>query len=286
MGHWDTWEDDAIVADRASGIFADPAKVHRIDYQGKFVRSRGPFTVPRSEQGRPVIIQAGQSGRGRDFAARWSELIFVIYPNLEVGKKNYREMRAHLDRVGRPGVSIAPAIYTIVAETRTEAEDKKAVIENLAKPIDALTLLSEVLNFDFATKQPDEPFSDDELASISGLRAICDRVIALSGNPNPTVNDFVKFSSRGTIREFPVFVGSAKDVADQLEDWFNEACDGFVVSATHMPGSYDDFVRLVVPELQRREVFQRDYAGATLRDNLGWGKAARGDWRNSPAASS
>lgn len=279
MGHWDTWEPDAIMADKASGVFADPTKVHRLDYRGKYVQSRGPFTVPPSDQGRPVIIQAGQSGRGRDFAARWSELIFVIYPNLEVGRKNYREMRALLDRVGRPEVSIAPAIYPIVAETRSEAEDKKAAIEKLAKPIDALTLLSEVLNFDFASKQPDEPFTDDDLASISGLRAICDRVIALSGKPNPTVNDFVKFSSRGTIHEFPVFVGSAKDVADQLEQWFNEACDGFVVSATHMPGSYDDFVRLVVPELQRRGSFRREYEGATLRDNLGWGRAARGDWR-------
>ena len=279
MGHWDTWEPNAIVADKASGVFADPCKVHRLDYRGRYVQSRGPFTVPPSDQGRPVIIQAGQSGRGRDFAARWSELIFVIYPNLEVGKKNYREMRALLDRVGRPDVSIAPAIYPIVAETRAEAEDKKAAIEQLAKPIDALTLLSEVLNFDCASKQPDEPFSDDDLASISGLRAICDRVIALSGRKNPTVNDFVTFSSRGTIHEFPVFVGSAKDVADQLEQWFTEACDGFVVSATHMPGSYDDFVRLVVPELQRRGTFRRDYEGATLRENLGWGKAQRGDWR-------
>lgn len=284
MGHWDTWEDDAIVADRAGGVFADPAKVHRLDYRGKFIRSRGPFTVPRSAQGRPVIIQAGQSGRGREFAARWSELIFVIYPNLDAARRQYREMKEHLARVGRPEVSIAPAIYTIVGETRAEAEDKMAVIENLAKPIDALTLLSEVLNFDFATKQPDEPFSADELASISGLRAICDRVISLSGKPNPTVNDFVRYSSRGTIREFPVFVGSAKDVADQLEQWFAEACDGFVMSATHMPGSYDDVVRYIIPELQRRELFRRDYEGETLRDNLGWGRAARGDWRDPRAA--
>ena len=109
----------------------------------------------------------------------------MIYPNLDVGRKNYREMRALLERVGRPEVAIAPAIYPIVAETRSEAEDKKAAIEKLTKPIDALTLLSEVLNFDFASKQPDEPFTDEDLASISGLRAICDRVIGLSASRTP-----------------------------------------------------------------------------------------------------
>src|ERR671931_586224 len=83
LGHWDTWEDDAIVYDRERGIFADPAKVHRLDHRGKWFRSRGPFTVPRTPQGRPVIIQAGQSGRGRRFAARWGEVLFVTYPNRE-----------------------------------------------------------------------------------------------------------------------------------------------------------------------------------------------------------
>lgn len=282
LGHWDTWEPDAIVADRASGLFADPAKVHRLDYQGKFVRSRGPFTVPPSDQGRPVIIQAGQSGRGREFASRWSELIFAIYPNLAAGTKQYRDMKDHLAGVGRPDTVIAPAVYTIVAPTRSEAEDKMAEIDKLAKPIDALALLSEVLNFDFATKQPDEAFTTDELNAVSGLRAVCDRVVAASGKTNPTINDFIRYSNRGTIREFPIFMGSPTEVADQMEEWFAKACDGFVVSATHMPGSYEDFVNLAVPELQRRGLFRKDYEGATLRDNLGFGKAQRGDWKARP----
>lgn len=279
LGHWDTWEPDAIVADKATGIFADPAKVHQLDYAGRFVRSRGPFTVPPSAQGRPVIIQAGQSGRGREFAARWSELIFAIYPNLSVAKKSYAEMKAFLADAGRPDVLIAPAIYTIVAETKGEAEDKMADIEKLAQPVDTLALLSEVLNFDFARKKPDEPFTNDELDGISGLRAVRDRVTQLSGKANPTVDDFVRYSGRGTIREFPVFVGAAKDVADQLEEWHAQACDGFVVSATHTPGAYDDFVDLVVPELQRRGLFRAEYEGETLRENLGLGIARRGDWR-------
>lgn len=88
LGHWDTWEDDAVVFDRESGLFADPSKVHRLDHQDQFFNSRGPFTVPRSPQGHPVIIQAGQSGRGKEFASRWGELIFVIYPNLDIAKSN------------------------------------------------------------------------------------------------------------------------------------------------------------------------------------------------------
>jgi FMN-dependent oxidoreductase (nitrilotriacetate monooxygenase family) len=280
MGHWDTWADDAIVLNRASGVFADPAKVKRLDHSGRFFKSRGPFTVPRSAQGHPVIIQAGQSGRGKTFAARWGELIFVIYPNLAVAKRNYADVKALIPATRREQVAIAPAVYPIVAETKAMAEDKVAVIESLAEPMDALVLLSEVLNFDFSRKAPDEPFTADELAGISGLVALRDRVVQLSSKPNPTPNDFVKYSGRGTIRELPVFAGAPKDVADHLEQWFVEgAADGFVVAATHLPGTYEDFVRLVVPELQRRGLFQKDYGGATLRENLGLPRPQPGDWR-------
>ena len=114
----------------------------------------------------------------------------------------------------------------------------------------------------------------------SGLRGIVDRVVERSGKPNPTLGDFVTYSRRGTINEFPVFCGTPARVADQMQEWFEaEACDGFVVAATHVPGGYEDFVRLVVPELQRRGVFRREFAGATLRDNLGLPRAGIGDWR-------
>lgn len=280
MGHWDSWQDDAIQQNRDTGIFADPGKVARLDHQGKYFQSRGPFTVPRSSQGHPVLIQAGQSGRGKLFASRWSELIFVIYANLAVARKSYADMKNALALSGREGVTIAPAIYTIVGESRAEAEDKRALIESLARPEDGLVLLSEVLNYDFASKPASEPFTDDELEGISGLRAVRDRVMQLCGKTHPTVEDFVKYSGRGTIGEFPVMAGTAADVADQMHEWFEGgACDGFVISATHSPGSYEDFVRLVVPELQRRGIFQKDYAGATLRDNLGLGQPRPGSWR-------
>ncbi len=281
LGHWDTWEDGAIVVDKATGVFADPSKVHRLDHKGKWFKSRGPFTVPRSPQGRPVVIQAGQSGRGQLFSARWGDLVFCVYPNIDIGRKTYKSFKELIAKCGRDpaSVAVAPAIYCVTGETKAMAEDKMAVIDKLAQPVDALALLSEVLNFDFYSKPMDSSFSTEEMAGISGLRGIVDRVVALSGKPNPTIRDFVDFSNRGTVREFPRFVGTTKDVADGLEEWFNTCCDGFVVAATHLPGGYEDFVRMVVPELQRRGLHQKDYKGATLRENLGLPKAEIGDWK-------
>jgi FMN-dependent oxidoreductase (nitrilotriacetate monooxygenase family) len=270
-GHWRSWDDDALVADRESGLFADPDKVRRLDHRGEWFKSRGPFTVPRSPQGEPVLIPAGQSGRGRSFAAKWGDLVFVIYPNLQVGRKAYAEFKDALEAAGRSreGVRVAPAIYVVTAESQAEAEDRRAAIDALAKPIDGLVLLSEVLNFDFAKKPYDEPFTTEEMDGISGIQAFRDRVVALSGRSNPSPRDFVEYTRRGTLDEFPVFTGSPARIADQMEEWFGTACDGFVVAASHAPGAYEDFVRLVVPELQRRGLFRKDYQGSTLRENLG-----------------
>jgi alkanesulfonate monooxygenase SsuD/methylene tetrahydromethanopterin reductase-like flavin-dependent oxidoreductase (luciferase family) len=181
-------------------------------------------------------------------------------------------------------INIAPAVYAIVAESASMAEDKRAYIDSLAKPVDGLNLLCEVLNTDFSKKPLDEPFSDEELAAITGWRGFCDRVIMLSGKKNPSVRDFVHFSGRGTIKEFPTFVGTPTKIADEMEEWFGSACDGFVIAATHIPGSYEDFVRLVVPELQRRGLFQKAYKGNTLRENLGLKKPEIGGWRRSDRA--
>jgi FMN-dependent oxidoreductase (nitrilotriacetate monooxygenase family) len=272
MGHWHAWAPDAISADRDTGEFADPEKVTRLDHRGEWFNSRGPFTVPPSVQGHPLVIQAGQSGRGRQFAIEWGELIFAISPTLEFGKRAYAEMREEAGRQGRDPESyrVAPAVYVTVGETQSLAQEKADYAASLSKPIDTLALLSEALNFDFGAKPIDEPFTDEELAGISGLQAIRDRVMRMSGNPNPTVKDFVEFSGRGTVREVPHFVGTAEVVADEMQTWFEErACDGFVLAATHVPGTYEDFVRMVVPVLQRRGLHQKDYRSSSLRQNLG-----------------
>jgi len=282
LSHWDSWGDDAIIQDRESGVFADASKVRRLDHKGKWFKSRGPFTVPRTPQGRPVLIQAGQSGRGKSFAARWGDLVFVIYPNMEVAKRGYRDFKDQVAASGRDPatVRICPAVYCIVGETEAAAQEKRALIDNLAKPVDGLSLLSEALNYDFASKGLDDAFTDDELAGIKGLQALRDRVVASSGKRNPTLRDFVEITGRGTIREFPVFCGTPKRVADEMQAWVEGgACDGFVLAATHMPGTYEEFVRLVVPELQRRGVFRKEFTGTTLRENLGLPRATPFDWQ-------
>jgi FMN-dependent oxidoreductase (nitrilotriacetate monooxygenase family) len=282
LSHWDSWGDDAIIQDRESGVFADASKVRRLDHKGKWFKSRGPFTVPRTPQGRPVLIQAGQSGRGKNFAARWGDLVFVIYPNMEVAKRGYNGFKEQVAASGRDPatVRICPAVYCIVGETEAAAEEKRALIDGLAKPVDGLSLLSEALNYDFASKGLDDAFTDDELAGIKGLQALRDRVVASSGKRNPTLRDFVEITGRGTIREFPVFCGTPKRVADEMQAWLEGgACDGFVLAATHMPGTYEEFVRLVVPELQRRGVFRKEFTGTTLRENLGLPRAEPFDWQ-------
>ena len=282
LSHWDSWGDDAIIQDRESGIFADATKVRRLDHKGKWFKSCGPFTVPRTPQGRPVLIQAGQSGRGKSFAARWGDLVFVIYPNMEVAKRGYRDFKEQVAASGRDPatVRICPAVYCIVGETEAAAKEKRALIDGLAKPVDGLSLLSEALNYDFASKGLDDAFTDDELAGIKGLQALRDRVVASSGKRNPTLRDFVEITGRGTIREFPVFCGTPKRVADEMQAWVEaSAYDGFVLAATHMPGTYEEFVRLVVPELQRRGVFRKEFTGTTLRENLGLPRAAPFDWQ-------
>jgi alkanesulfonate monooxygenase SsuD/methylene tetrahydromethanopterin reductase-like flavin-dependent oxidoreductase (luciferase family) len=175
-------------------------------------------------------------------------------------------------------VRVAPACYVCVGESEAVAQEKRAVIEATARDVDALVLISEVLNYDFANRPIDEPFSDEELAAFS-FHGFRNRVIQHSGKKNPTVRDFINVSGRGTVREHAMFCGNPKQVADQMEEWFTApACDGFVLAATSMPGAYDDVVRLLVPELQRRGLFQKEYAGPTLRENLGLEIPRAADW--------
>ncbi len=282
MGHWDSWEDGAIVADRETGLFAHPEKVHRLDFMGQYFQSRGPFTVPRSDQGHPVIIQAGQSGRGQAFAARWAECIFVAYHDLERARIDYASVKAQVAEAGRDPESVAlcAGVYPIVAETRAEAEDHAALIDSLPKEIDSLSLLSEVLNYDFSKQPIDQPFTREEIDSWTGVQGMRDRIRRILGDRLPTPRDFINITRRGTFYDHPRFVGSPKDVADGMEEWFaTRACDGFVIAASHVPGAYEDFSRLVVPELQHRGLFHADYKGTTLRENLGLERPAVGAWR-------
>ncbi len=283
LGHWDTWQDGALIMDKRSGRFADPTKVKRLDHKGPAFKSRGPFTVPRSQQGHPVIIQAGASGRGQRFAGRWGEVIFTPARNLAAAKEGYTAVRNEAARAGRdPDQMFLCNLTTpVCAATRAEAEDKMALINKLPLQIDALSLLAEALNYDFASRDLDEPLTTEELKSMQGILGIRDGVLKASGKSNPSARDFVTFSGRGQVQD--AMVGGPKEIADKLEEMFVErGCDGFVIAATYVPGSYADFVEHIVPELQRRGLFQKDYRGRTLRENLGLKRPAAGAWKVQP----
>ncbi len=269
-GLWDSWEDDALVLDRVGGVFADPDKVHELDYQGKWYSVRGPLTVPRSPQGRPVLLQAGSSGRGRDFAARWAELIFTGDPDIDIARSHYKEQKERLGAGGRDpeAIKMLPMAYTVVGESRAHAEEREQVFLNdLVDPLASLTLLSELMNYDFSTMSLDDEITDELVESVSGIRGLVQNLRAHIGE-TVTLADLA--GHRATLLQGPRFVGTGADVADQMEEWVEtEACDGFVIAATHTPGAYEDVVRMVVPELQRREVFRTRYPGRTLRDTLG-----------------
>jgi FMN-dependent oxidoreductase (nitrilotriacetate monooxygenase family) len=280
LGHWDTWDDGAIIVDKSTGRYADPSRVRRLDHRGKFYKSRGPFTVPRSAQGHPVIVQAGASGRGQRFAGRWGEVIFAAARNVEAAREGYQAVKGEAARLGRnpDHVYVCNILMPVCGASRAEAEDKMALISKLPLEIDALSLLAEALNFDFAAKGIDEPFTTVELEGMTGMLGIRDGVLRRTGKSNPSARDFIAFSGRGQVES--AVVGSPTEVADVMEDLFtSRGCDGFVVAATHVPGAYADFVRHVVPELQRRGLYHEDYAGTTLRENLRLPRPAIGSWR-------
>ena len=283
LGHWDSWDDDAVVVDKKNNLYAHPSKVRRIDYKGKFLQSRGPFTVPRSAQGHPVVMQAGMSGRGQRFAGRWGELLFTVSNDLKSAKATYETYRKLASAHGRDPdtMKVCTLFYPVCAATKAEAEDKAAAYEKLPNDMDQLLLLSEALNFDFAKKGMDEPFTTEEIQNISGMQSMRDNVMK-AGIANPTVRDFMRITGRGLLRHH--WIGGPKEVADRIEEWWSApACDGFVVGPTHQPGGFEDFVKFVVPELQRRGIYRKEYAGTTLRDHLGLAHPTIGDWRKRSA---
>ncbi|HTF54724.1 MAG TPA: LLM class flavin-dependent oxidoreductase [Pseudonocardia sp.] len=274
---WDSWEDGAIIADRAAGMFADPAKVHELHHRGEFFEVRGPLTVPRPPQGRPPIIQAGSSGRGRDFAAKWADLIFTAAPNLAMAKEHYRDQKERIATLGRDPskVRMLPMAYVVVGETEAHAKEKEDIFLNqLVDPMASLTLLSELTNYDFSGHALDDEVTDELIDSVSGIRGLVQGVRKSLGDQPLTLRRLA--SHRATLLQGPRFVGTGDQVAEQMHAWFDEeACDGFVVAATHLPGTFEEFVRMVVPGLRRRGVFRTAYSGTTLREHLGLARPER-----------
>jgi FMN-dependent oxidoreductase (nitrilotriacetate monooxygenase family) len=263
---WDSWHDDALVLDIDKPEFADPNLVKRIDHKGKWFDVQGPLNVSRSPQGRPVFIQAGASDRGRDFAARWAEIIFVTHASIDSAKEFYRDMKARAVKAGRDPnqLKILPGMVPIVGETSAIADDKRKLIDDLADPQAGLSTLSYHLDIDLAQFPQDQVLPS---LDVPGVQGHYKEVSELTQRLGLTLAQTGKRYGVGPLREF---CGTGANLADKMEEWFGaQACDGFMVQMPYIPGGLEDFVRLVVPELQRRGLFRRDYRGRTLRDHLG-----------------
>jgi FMN-dependent oxidoreductase (nitrilotriacetate monooxygenase family) len=280
FGLWDTWEDDAVVMDRENGVVIDPSKVHTLDHEGQHFRVRGPLNLPRTPQGYPVIAQAGSSDRGRDFAAAWSELIFSPQPILKSAKEFYDDIKSRAVNLGRNpnDIKVLPGAFVVVGESEGIAREKDALLKSKIDLAAARTALSSMLELDLSQVSPDASASE-LIASlqVQGMQGHVDALAQIAAADNLTLEQLgARFAHSLT---FARFAGSPVQVADQIEEWFQaEACDGFMIRPSYLPGSMEEFVRLVVPELQRRGLFRKEYAGTTLRDHLGLSRPPHGSW--------
>ena len=261
---WNSWDADAFVGDKASGVLADPAKVHYANYRGRWISTRGPLSIPRSPQGRPVIMQAGSSDRGRQFAARWAEMVFTIQSSRAAMGEFYDDIKARMQALGRAPqqCAILPAVTVVLGETQSIAEERAAYLDSLVDPELSLATSSSNLGADLTRLAPGAVLGT--LQGNQGMRGSEDLV------RQRMATDGIGLAEAATKREpGRELVGTAEFVADHLQEMFEDGvCDGFVLSPTMFPGMFEQFCRAVVPELQRRELFRRDYTGRTLRENL------------------
>ncbi|MGD9765621.1 MAG: LLM class flavin-dependent oxidoreductase [Candidatus Binatia bacterium] len=267
-GLWDSWADDAFIRDVEAGVYFDPDKLHVLDHQGPYLSVRGPLNVARPIQGWPVIVQAGASDAGRQLAAETAEVVFSGHNNLADAQRFYADVKGRAVAHGRARehLKILPGAFVVIGDTAAEARANKARLDGLVHPDSGVATLSVVLGHDVSRLDLDGPLPQipESNASKSGRQKLVD----MARRDNMTVRQLAQYvgGSFGTLE----MIGTPTMVADQMEEWlFSEGCDGFNVMFPYLPAGLDDFVDRVVPELQRRGLFRREYEGETLRDNLG-----------------
>jgi FMN-dependent oxidoreductase (nitrilotriacetate monooxygenase family) len=267
-GLWDSWADDAFIRDVEHGIFFDPAKMHVLDHKGEYLSVRGPLNIARPVQGWPVIVQAGASEAGRQLAAETAEAVFTAQSDLAAGREFYADVKGRMQKLGRARqhVKILPACFVVVGDTVEEAQAKRAKLDSLVDYTNAIASLSIALGHDASKFDSDQPLPDnlpESNASKSGRQ----RAIDLARRENLTVR---QLAQRLGGYSGLAMVGTSKAIADEMEEWlFTEGSDGFTVMFPYLPGGLEDFVAHVIPELQCRGLFRRDYEGTTLREHLG-----------------
>jgi FMN-dependent oxidoreductase (nitrilotriacetate monooxygenase family) len=268
LGLWDSWEDDAVLADKQSGLYFDPEKLHFLNHKGENFSVRGPLMIQRTPQGHPVIVQAGQSDDGRDLAAETAEVIFTVQQDREQARAFYADIKRRAATYGRgpDEIKVLPGVMTVVGASQAEAEDKYDRLQSLIHPEFGLKQMSSYFGIDMSKFPIDGPVPEPSYANAEHGRLKV--MVDLAKRENLTIRQLMQRVIGQ--RAHRTVCGTPAQIADALEDWFTAgACDGFNILPLTFPGGLDDLVDQVIPELQRRGLFRTEYEGHTLRENLG-----------------
>ena len=271
-GLWDSWEDDAFLRDRRSRRYFDPGKLHKLNHKGNFFSVRGPMNLARPPQGYPVIAQAGASEDGKELGAETAEIIFFSQQRVAAAREFYKDVKGRMVKFGRePGqLKMLAGLNPTVGRTASEAREKFDFLQSLIHPDVGKELISvDLAGADLSGLSVDEPIPDHLIpektrSSTSRLRTVG----GVAKQEQLTIRQLYEryAGSRGSNS----VVGTAEHIADEMEEWLTtEAADGFIIQASYLPGGFEDFVNLVIPELQRRGLFRTEYTGRTLREHLG-----------------
>lgn len=271
-GLWDCWEDGAVVANRETGQYVDENRVRTLEHVGRFFQVKGPMTTARCPQGRPVIIQAGSSEPGLELAARTAEVVFSVVQDFSEAQAAYQALKTRLPRFGRTAADVAllPGVMPIIGRTDAEAREKLNTLQSFLGPTSVLTLLSGRLGMDVSGFDPDDLVPDLPLPDTSHgfARAMLSKAL----REKMTWRDLSNLT--GAARGHWVICGTPSHIADTLQEWFEgDAADGFNILPAYFPQAFDEFVDEVVPILQERGLYRRDYTGTTLREHLGLPRA-------------
>jgi alkanesulfonate monooxygenase len=265
---WDSWDDDAFVRDREAGRYFKPDGVHPLNHKGEHFSVRGPLNVPRSPQGRPVMVQAGTSDVGQDLAAEVADVLFATSQTLDNAQNLCKSLKGRLPKFGREpdDIKVMPGLAPFIGSSQQEADDKFEKLQSLVHPEVGLQLLGEMLgSVDLSSYPLDGPLP--EITTTIGSHTALKLFTDMAKRENLSIRQLYL---RAVLRGHNVVRGTPQKIADHIEEWFeNYGADGFNIMPPYLPGGLDDFVNLVVPELQRRGLVRTEYEGTTLRDNLG-----------------
>src|SRR5690625_308784 len=269
-GLWDSWDEDALVRDKESGVYFDPDKLHTLNHKGKYYSVKGPLNSSRSPQGSPVIIQAGSSDAGIKLAAETAVVVFTAQQTLDEAQVFYKKVKEKAVEFGRhPNeIKVLPGVTPIIGRTEEEAREKYEQLQDLIVPEIGLDFLSDYLGgLDLSKYSLDEPLPE-VIPETNGNQSRRQLIIDLAKRENLTIRQLYKRISGS--RGHRLIFGTAEQIADQLEDWVNDrGADGFNLMFPYLPGSFTEFVDQVIPILQERGLFRKAYKEKTLRGHLG-----------------